>query len=104
MRRISIRQRKYVENGSMTKFKKKSREYHPAKDLLNEKLIASAVWECLKDNDPNGVIEILEAHLRTKNKCKLAREKNLPRTTFYHAFKSKNPTLQTLAKLVHATT
>jgi probable addiction module antidote protein len=87
----------------MTKLKKTPREYDPLKDLLDEQLIATAVWECLKDNDPDGVIEILEAHLRAKNKSKLAREHDLPRTTFYHAFKSKNPTLQTLAKLVHAT-
>ena len=87
----------------MTKLKKKPDEYDPMKDLQNEQLIAKAVWECLKDNDPDGVIEILEAHLRAKNKSKLAREHDLPRTTFYHAFKSKNPTLHTLAKLVHAT-
>jgi len=88
----------------MIKLKKKAREYDPMKDLLDEQLIAEAVWECLKDNDPEGVIEILEAHLRAKNKSKLAKEHDLPRTTLYHAFKSKNPTLHTLAKLVHATT
>jgi probable addiction module antidote protein len=83
--------------------KKKPREYDPLKELLNEKLIAKAVWECLKDNDPDGVIEILEAHLRAKNKSKLARDHDLSRTTLYHTFRSKNPTLHTLAKLVHAT-
>lgn len=87
----------------MTKLKKKPREYDPMKDLLDEQLISNAIWECLKDNDPDGVIEILEIHLRAKNKSKLARDHDLPRTTFYHAFKSKNPTLHTLAKLVHAT-
>ena len=87
----------------MIKSKKKLREYDPMKDLLDEQLIAKAVWECLKDNDPDGVIEILEIHLRAKNKSKLAKEYDLPRTTYYHAFKSKNPTLHTLAKLVHAT-
>jgi probable addiction module antidote protein len=87
----------------MTKLKKKPRPYNPKKYLLDDKLISTAVWECLKENDPIGVIEILEAHLRAKNKSKLAREHNLSRTTLYHAFKSKNPTLQTLAKLVHAT-
>ena len=101
--RISIKQRKYTKSGLMIKLKKKAREYDPMKDLLDETLIATAVWECLKDNDPNGVIEILEAHLRAKNKSQLARENDLPRTTFYHAFKSKNPSLHTLAKLVHAT-
>lgn len=87
----------------MTRLKKRAKEYNPTKDLLNEQLIANAVWECLKDNDPNGVMEVLEAHLAAKNKSKLAKEHDLSRTTIYHAFKSKNPTLHTLAKLVHAT-
>lgn len=101
-RRTSIKQRKYTKSGSMIKLKKKPSEYDPMKDLLDEQLIAKAIWECLKDNDPDGVIEVLEAHLRAKNKSKLAREHDLPRTTFYHAFKNKNPTLHTLAKLVNA--
>lgn len=82
--------------------RKQPREYDPLQDLLDESLIANAIWECLKDNDPDGVIEIIEAHLNAKNKSKLADQFNLPRTTIYHAFKSKNPTLHTLAKLVHA--
>ena len=101
--KTSIKQKKSTRNGSMNKFKKQPREYNPTKVLMDEQLIANAIWECLKDNDPDGVIEILEAHLSAKNKSQLAKEHNLPRTTFYHAFKSKNPTLHTLAKLVHAT-
>ncbi|MDP1880718.1 MAG: hypothetical protein Q8K60_07245 [Parachlamydiaceae bacterium] len=97
------KRKKFTKIGSMTKLKKQPREYNPRKYLLDEQLIAQAVWECLKENDPDGVIEILEAHLRAKNKSQLAKEHNLPRTTIYHAFKSKNPTLHTLAKLVHAT-
>lgn len=46
-------------------------EYSPTKELLNEERIASAIWECLKNNDPEGVVEIIEAHLRTKNKTEL---------------------------------
>jgi len=59
----------------MTKFKKQPREYNPTKDLLDEKLIAKAIWECLKENDSDGVIEILKAHLSAKKKptCKGAR-------------------------------
>jgi len=101
--KTSIKRKKFIKNGSMTKFKKQPREYNPLKDLLDEKLIAKAIWECLKENDPDGVIEILEAHINAKNKSQFAREHNLPRTTLYHAFRNKNPTLHTLAKLVHAT-
>ncbi|WP_232044403.1 DNA-binding protein [Neochlamydia sp. S13] len=101
--KTSNRQKKFTKSGFMTKFKRTPREYNPMKDLLDEELIAKAVWECLKENDPDGVIEILEAHISAKNKSQLAREHDLPRTTLYHAFKSKNPTLHTLAKLVNAT-
>jgi DNA-binding phage protein len=101
-RRISIRRKKFTESGSKIKFKNQPCEYNPNKDLLDEELIARAVWECLKENDPEGVIEILEAHISAKNKSLLVKEHDLPRTTLYHAFKSKNPTLHTLAKLVHA--
>ena len=98
-----IKQRKSTKSGSTIKFKKEPREYNPSQDLLNEELIARAVWECLRENDPDGVIEILEAHLSAKNKSWIAKEHGLSRTTLYHAFKSRNPTLHTLAKLVHAT-
>ena len=101
--KTSIRRKKFTKSGSMNKFKKQPREYDPKKDLLDEELIAKAVWECLKENDPEGVIEILEAHISAKNKSQIAKAHDLPRTTLYHAFKSKNPTLHTLAKLVHAT-
>ena len=84
------------------KLKKKPREYDPMKDLLDEHLIAEAIWDCLKENDPEGVVEILESHFRVKNKSKLPREHGISRTTIYHAFRSKNPILQTVAKLVHA--
>ncbi|MBA3603782.1 MAG: hypothetical protein H0W50_09125 [Parachlamydiaceae bacterium] len=46
-------------------------EYSPTKELLNEDLIARAIWECLKNNDPEGVTEIIEAHLYAKNKTLL---------------------------------
>ncbi len=100
--KILTKPKKSINNGSMSKFKKQPQQYDPMKDLLDEELIAKAVWECLKENDPDGVIEILEAHIQAKNKSQLAKEHDLPRTTLYHAFKSKNPTLHTLAKLIHA--
>jgi hypothetical protein len=52
----------------MIRFKKQPHQYNPTKDLLDEELIAQAIWECLKGNDPDGVIEILEAHISAKNK------------------------------------
>lgn len=69
--------------------------------LLDENFIAQAVWECLKNNDPEGVVEIIETHLEIVNKVKAAQATKLSRATMYHALKGKNPTVKTLAKLVN---
>lgn len=76
-------------------------EYSPTAELLDEKFIAVAIWDCLKNNDPEGVVEIIQAHLAVVNKQKLAKEAHLPRSTLYNAYKGRNPTIRTLAKMVH---
>lgn len=76
-------------------------KHDPFKALLDEKLIAQAFWECLKENDPEGAMEILNAHLTALNKVQFAKEAEIPRSTIYHSMKSKNPTLRTVAKLIH---
>ena len=76
-------------------------KHDPFKALLNEKLIAQAFWECLKENDPEGAMEIITAHLTALNKVQFAKESEIPRSTVYHSMKSKNPTLKTVAKLIH---
>lgn len=80
----------------------KVRKHSPTKTLADERLISKAIWECLKNNDPEGVIEVLEAHIEAVNKLKFSKEADIPRTTLYHVLHSKNPTLKTLAKVVHA--
>ncbi len=76
-------------------------EFSPTEELLDEDFMAKALWDCLKTNDPEAYIEIIEAHLRAKNKSALAKKNDLSRTTLHHAFKGKNPTLKTLAKMVN---
>ncbi len=71
---------------------------NPLDFLLNEDKVAQAFWECLKENDPEGAKEILECHLYAKTKSQLEEE---PIQEQY-LIKSKNPTLKTLAKRVHA--
>ena len=79
----------------------KIQRHNPFKTLLNEKLIAQAFWECLKDNDPDGAMEVLNAHLNALNKVVLAKDAEVSRTTIYNSFKNKNPTLRTVAKMIH---
>lgn len=76
--------------------------YNPTKALLDEDRIGRAIWECLKNEDTEGVIEVISIHLEAKNKAQLIEDAHIAKTTFYHSLRSKNPTLKTLAKLVHA--
>jgi len=69
--------------------------------LINEKLEAQAFWACLRDNDPEGATEIITIHVHTLNKSRFAREEEIPRSTIYHSLSNKNPTLKTVAKLIH---
>jgi DNA-binding phage protein len=90
-----------MQNYKLKKDSKVSR-HHPLKSLLDEKLIAQAFWECLKENDPVGAMEIIAAHLNALNKVQLAEDSDIPRSTLYHSLKCKNPTLRTVAKLIHS--
>ena len=105
----SHRRRKSLGNTRKMKLKEEIKlkkgihliDYSPTQELLDEDFIAKAVWECLKHNDPEGVVEVIEAHLEVVNKARAAEDMKLPRSTMYNAFKGKNPTVKTLAKLVN---
>lgn len=75
---------------------------NPREELLDEELIGRAIWECLKNGDSEGVVEVVSIYLEAVNKTQIARESDMARSTMYHILKSKNPTVKTLAKLVHA--
>jgi len=98
-----LRRKKSSENTLKLRLKKgvKLSRHDPSKALLDEKLIAQAFWECLKDNDPEGAMQIISAHLNALNKVHFSKEADMPRSTLYHSMKSKNPTIKTVAKLIH---
>ena len=75
--------------------------HNPLKTLTDEKLIAQAFWECLRNNDPEGAAEIIAIHIIALNKSRLSKEEDIPRSTIYHSLRNKNPTLKTVAKLIH---
>lgn len=103
-KKISVQQRKFSKNASTKeKGNKMSIDvYDPTQALLDEERIGRAIWECLKNGDSEGVMEIIQIHLDAVNKTRLSNEAKIPKTTMYHALRSKNPTIKTLAKLVHA--
>lgn len=75
--------------------------YNPTESFLDEERIGRAIWKCLKNGDSEGVIEVIQIHLKACNKAKV--KKVLPpKTKLSHTFRGKNPTIRTLAKLVHA--
>jgi DNA-binding phage protein len=97
------KRKRFSANASKLRLKKgiKLSKHNPFKALLDEKLIAQAFWECLKENDPEGAMEVISAHFQALNKVHLAKEAEMPRSTLYHTMKSKNPTIKTVAKLIH---
>ena len=77
------------------------RESNPTEEILDEDLISRAIWECFKEGDSEGVVEIFEIYLHAANKTRIAKEASVARSTVY-GLKGGNPTVKTLAKLVHA--
>jgi hypothetical protein len=37
--------------------------YDPTRALLDEERMGRAIWECLKEGDSEGVIEVIQIHL-----------------------------------------
>jgi DNA-binding phage protein len=70
----------------------------------NQKHVAEALFQCLVENDTDAFIEILDAYLRI-NRSHAAKQANMSRSTVKLALSKKgNPTLKTIANIVHATT
>ena len=76
-------------------------EFKPEKFFQNKKKVAEALLQCLIENDTDTYMEILDSYLRV-NRSKIAQNTNLSRSTISLAFsKAGNPTLKTIAKIVH---
>lgn len=79
------------------------REYSPTRNILNINKVGAGIMECLLKNDPEGAMEIIKIYLETVNRVQMAKKSHIPRSTLYHSLKNKNPTIKTLAKIVHGT-
>lgn len=104
--RISTKRKTSTQKGKKLKIKDFAgvQEYSPTEYLLDKNFVGAAILECLSNNDPEGVMEIIEIYLDTLNKTQMAKKTHLPRSTMYHSLKGRNPTVKTLAKLVYAST
>lgn len=90
-----------LKEGDQLKIKKNAKitKFDPDKCLTTD-FIGSAIMECLLNNDPDGIVELLAIYLDEKNKVKLLKEADVSRSTLYQALKHRNPTIKTLAKIV----
>lgn len=67
----------------------------------NKNEVAKALLECLIENDTETFMEILDSYLAI-NRTQIAQKTELTRATVTQAFSKKgNPTLKTIAKIVH---
>ena len=79
----------------------KVKKFDPDK-YLSADFIGAAIMECLLNNDPEGIVELLTIYLEEHNKVELLKNAQVSRSTVYQAFRHKNPTIRTLAKVVSA--
>lgn len=78
------------------------KEYDPVKNLLDTNKLGAAIMQCFIENDTEGVLEIIEHYLYALNKTQFLKEAKVPRSTAYNFFRRRNPTIKTLAKIIHA--
>ncbi len=78
-------------------------EFDPAEYLGDREEIARALVECLLEGDQEAFVEILAAHVRVRNKARLARRARVGRKTLYRVLDGKaNPRLATIMAFMRA--
>lgn len=77
------------------------KEIRPEEFFKDRAKVGAALFECLIANDTGTFIEILDEYLKV-NRSYVAKQANLGRSTVQEVFSKKgNPTLKTIAKIVH---
>jgi DNA-binding phage protein len=74
-------------------------EYDPNEALLDRERIGRALVECLEEGDHEGFVEVIEIYANALRRAHASRKASAPKVTF-----SKNPSIQTIAKYVRAST
>jgi probable addiction module antidote protein len=71
--------------------------------LKDKQYVLHALLQCLQDGDADAFKEILRSHLEVVNKTKFAEKTHIPERTLYRMVSEDgNPTLDNIAKVVHA--
>lgn len=75
--------------------------HHPEKSFEDRSKVGMALLESLIANDTEAFIEILDGYIHI-NRSYVAKKAKIARSTVQQALSGKgNPTLKTLAKIVH---
>lgn len=100
-RKISKKRDFSLDDMPTVKTKKKLIKHDPKSFFNDLDKVGSALLESLIDNDTEAFIDILDAYLQA-NQAKTARKTKLSRSTTQPALSKKgNPTLKTIARIVH---
>lgn len=75
--------------------------HKPSVFFKSHEKVAEALLQSLESNDVEAFLEILDVYLKA-NRTKVAKDAGLSRTTVQNALSKKsNPTIRTIAKIVH---
>jgi len=91
---------------SMTPIKLKTKKgiahFDPDKILSNKDLIIQAIFEGFMQNDPDAILEIINAYTSKVNKSEFSENSGIARSTLYDMLEGrKNPTLRVLTQCIH---
>lgn len=76
------------------------KKHDPFKHLLDIDNLVRAIRECIEENDPEGLIEVIEIYLDALEKSKFLRKAKIPLVAALDTSKSSNPKINTLIKVV----
>lgn len=75
--------------------------HHPDRSYKKLNKVGAALLDCLIQNDTEAFIDILDGYLQV-NRSVVSQKAKMARSTIQQALSRKgNPTLKTLAKIVH---
>jgi DNA-binding phage protein len=78
-------------------------KHNSSKIFLDPELVSQALIQSLKDGDSEAFKEILAAHLSVTNKDKFSAKSSISRRTLFRMLSPEgNPTLDNIARIVHA--
>ena len=105
--KISTKRGFSFEKMQETKLKSSAKllKHDTLKTLGDVELVSEALIQALKDGDSEAFKEILAAHLSVTSKERFSRKARIPRRTLFRMLSPEgNPTLDNVARIVHALT